>query len=865
MQRRAPWILLVAALVTALALHYTVSNLGINTDTEDMLSERLQWRQDYDRYKELFPQYVDTIVVAIDAPTPDQAQDAARALAQALEQRPELYEDVYRGEHSEFFRRQGLLYLEPGELEDLADNLARAQPFLSRLGSDQSLRGLFALLTDAIEHRGDAADIDLAPALSRINATLEAFLAAQPRRLSWQSLIAGDDGETRALLVVKPKIDFGKLFPGESALKTLRALALDLDPAGQAGIRVRLTGGVALAYDELNTALRGSLHAGLLAAAMVMVVLMWGLRSLSLVLASLLTLIVGLSLTAAFATAAIGTLNLISIAFAVLYIGLGVDFAIHFCLRYRELMNTMSGDRSQALIKTSRHVGGSLLICAMTTAVGFFAFIPTAYAGVAELGLISGVGMFISLVVSLTVLPALLSVLPLGRLAAAGDGAPGLRTAVIVRSLVTLPARHPRIIAGTALGLAVLSLLLVPRASFDANPLNLQNPEAESVTVYRELLTDRARSPWSLVVIAHDTGEARRITQELERLAVVDKAVMLPDFVPADQDLKMAIIEDMSLVLGPDLGMLVEAPEPGPDEEFTALRTFLPVVAGFTPTDPTLAAEGRRLEAQLDALARQLTALEPAQRRQAIDTLRDSLLGSLPGRIDALRASLEAEPFGLDGLAADLVKRWRTPDGHYRVEIFPRDDLNDDRALREFVTQVRERVPAATDTPVVQLEAGDAVVVAFAQALISALVVIALLLYFLLRHKGDVLLVLLPLLLAALLTGAASVVLDIPFNFANVIALPLLLGIGVDSGVHIAHRFRSSPPADGLILKTSTARGVVFSTLTTACSFGNLAFSPHAGTASMGIMLSVGVVFTLLCTLMLLPSILSLSQGRRSA
>ena len=183
--------------------------------------------------------------------------------------------------------------------------------------------------------------------------------------------------------------------------------------------------------------------------------------------------------------------------------------------------------------------------------------------------------------------------------------------------------------------------------------------------------------------------------------------------------------------------------------------------------------------------------------------------------------------------------------------------------MDRFVAAVRKVAPDAIGFPVIYLEAGDAVVKSFQQALVLAIIAVTILLLVLLRPKSDTLFVLLPLLLAGGLTGAASVVLGVPFNFANVIALPLLLGIGVDSGIHMVHRMRAAPPASGLILETSTARAVLYSSLTTMCSFGNLAVSPHRGMASMGALLTVGIAFTLLCTLVVLPALMV--NGKESA
>jgi hypothetical protein len=217
----------------------------------------------------------------------------------------------------------------------------------------------------------------------------------------------------------------------------------------------------------------------------------------------------------------------------------------------------------------------------------------------------------------------------------------------------------------------------------------------------------------------------------------------------------------------------------------------------------------------------------------------------------------------VDDLPADLLERWRSADGHYRVAINPKENLNDNGALRRFVNEVRTVAPAqATGAPVMYFESGNTIVTAFKEAFVYAMGVIVALLFVVMHKKIDVLLGLAPLLLAGLLTGAASVILGMPFNYANIIAVPLFLSMGIDSGIHILHRYRTDPPVDGLVLKTATAKAVALSTLTSVFGFGNLAVSPHWGTASMGITLALGNFLTLLCTFIVLPSILALLKGK---
>ena len=862
-QRYALGLVLVASVATGALLFYTANNLGINTDTAEMLSETLPFRRNYNAFKTAFPQYDDALLIVIDASTPELAQEASKALAAQLENRSDLFLSVYVPGGNRFFQKHGLMYLSSAELQDLADNLAQIQPFLGRLTRDQSLRGLFSMLTAGMDAVMKGEELDLTPVFDRIQPGIEASIEQRQYSLSWQELMLGTrltPNDRQAFILTKPHIDYSKPFPAEEAIKEVRRLAKNLHLTGENGVTVRLTGDAALEYEELLSVTRGAGIAGILALIMVGIVLFLGLRSSRLVLATLITLIMGLSWTASFAAASVGHLNLISVAFAVLYIGLSVDYAIHFCLRYKELIQ-QGVPLSAALEQSGRDIGSSLVLCSITTAIGFYAFIPTAFEGVAELGLISGTGMFISLIANVTILPALLSLMPL---------TPDTLSAKpkrkgVTAKLLAMPSQNSRFIRITALLLGLGATLLLPHVTFDSNPMNLRDPSSESVVTFKELLSQGKNSPWTLTVLASNSDDAARFAYNLSELEPVDMSLTLEKFVPADQEEKLAIIEQIELLVGPELSENSNQPPPTTKEQIAALRDFSAILGKYlksTPSPP-LSKAASRLD---DTLARFLAGLRtqgPSMQKQTLGNLQASLLGSLPARLDALSASLQADKISKDDLPEELVEHWVSKNNHYRVTVFPRENLNDKAAMDRFVAAVRKVAPDAIGFPVIYLEAGDAVVKSFQQALVLAIIAVTILLLVLLRPKSDTLFVLLPLLLAGGLTGAASVVLGVPFNFANVIALPLLLGIGVDSGIHMVHRMRAAPPASGLILETSTARAVLYSSLTTMCSFGNLAVSPHRGMASMGALLTVGIAFTLLCTLVVLPALMV--NGKESA
>ncbi len=901
-RRAAPLALLVTFTLAFFAMRYIVDNISMNTDTEDMLSAELVWRQLDQEYERLFPQYDNNILIVLEAATPDQAADAARLLYQRLQAEQDLFEFVYYPNALPLFRESGLLYLDGEALQDLSDHLAEVQPFLARLARDPTLAGLFELLGEAFDTAVDGQQVAIEPILSRINAVLESLRDGQPQRLSWQALMSADEEGAsqksidqekispesispesidsppyREFILTQPKLDYADLFPATPAIEKIRQVYTELELAASPGAELRLSGAAMLAHEELQSVMQGTETAVLLALGLVAVIMLTGLGSVKLALATVLSLSIGLLYTAAFAILTVAELNLISVAFAVLYIGLGVDFAIHYCLRYRESLLDGAG-RNAALEQTSVNIGGSLFLCAVSTAIGFFAFIPTDYSGVAELGWISGGGMFISFLVTLTVLPALLSLLPYQP----GPNQPGIGGGA------RLVERHAGKILGVTVFLALAAALTLGNLRFDPDPLNLHAQDGDALTTYRELLADSELTPWTAIMIAADAAEAERYRTAFNRSELVEKVVTVADFIPAEQEDKLFLIDELNLLLG---DLTVTAPHPDTQTDAVrqaALRSLLEKLAATGANEPLRARLRDNLAALLQAQQQAASRKHGSHSRLAprgvstelhlgqeaptepgngdeLAQLEQLLLASLPGRLHALTASLNADYISLDTLPEQFKRFWVSADGKRRLELYPQQDLQDEQALTAFVRAVQAVSPAVTGAPVINLEASTAVATAFKQAFGYAFIAITLMLYLLLSHKKDVLLVLLPLLTAALLTGAVSVLIDLPLNFANVIALPLLLGIGVDSGIHIIHRFRTDLPDGKNILATSSARAVIVSSLTTMGGVGNLALSPHAGTASMGLLLTLGIGITLVCMLLVLPALLTFTTAPRGA
>ncbi len=842
-------VLVLAVALTTISTVYVVENVKINTDTEDMLSPELEFRRLSNDLKLAFPQYDDTITVVVDGDTPELADEAARRLTQELRTRSDVFGEVYDPEGHPFFRRNGLLYLDIDQLEELGDRLAEAQPFLGTLWRDPTLRGLFDTLGLALEQSVEGeAPIEVTPVLTALAEVLESQKEGRFHQLSWRELMVGGESDTkvhRRIFLIQPVLDHASLQPATKAIRTLRGLTSELGLEPSQGVRVRLTGSAALAQDELKSVQEGIGLAALLSLTLVLCILIFGLRSLRLVWAVLIPLVMGLIWTAGFAVAAIGELNLISVAFAVLFIGLSVDFGIHFGLRYKEEI-----DRGQthpvALEEAVRGVGGALTLCAVAAAIGFFAFLPTAYIGLAELGLIAGFSMFIALFANLTVLPAYLTIMPLRPTSRRNTGQGIFRTA---RRLIET---HPRRVLWGALALLIAAALIAPQARFDFDPLNLKDPGTESVATLFDLIESGNQGPYAAQSLTENVEEALALAEKLEELPEVNGTQTLARFLPEDQEEKLEIIETMALYLAPALSIEERDPPPEAAELRADFEQFMAALRSFADASPDGPAQQAALHllAAMEALAASNPDDPPLE-----ETSRRVLDGLTP-TLGWLRDALTPENVTRDSLPASLVDRVVSADGRARLSVYPEEDLRDREALGRFVTAVRTVLPEATRGPVLIYEAGRAVIQAFLQAGLFAVTIIGFLLVLLLRDLRRIALVFAPLILATLMTIAGSVLLNLPFNFANVIVLPLLFGLGVASSIHVVLRERDEAGHDA-VFETSTPRAVVLSALTTIGSFGSMALSSHPGTSSMGILLTIAIGCTLVCTLVLLPALIA--------
>jgi len=817
-------------------------HLGVSTDTDLLFKDSLPWRQRAAEMNRDFPQFRYLIVAVVDARIPEEADATAAALAAQLAADPAHFRTVRRPDTSPFLEKEGLLFLQPKQLSGLMDQTIDAQPFLGQLVADPSARGLFAALS-LLGMGVTQGDADLSPYLAPIIGFHQAMadaLAGHPKPLSWETLLGGGlsalAGPYRFVLA-QPHQNFGALEPGGAATAAMRAIIADLPFVKSGDAHVRITGQVALADEEFASVAQGAVEGLIGSLVLITLWLFLAVHSWRLIIPILMTLVLGLLLTVLFATVAVGTLNLVSVGFGVLFVGIAVDFAIQFSVRYREF-RFETGDSSSAMTATAERVGVQILIAALATAAGFLAFVPTAFSGVAELGLIAGAGMIMAFICTLGFLPAAITLFrPGGEAAEVGFAFAARIDPVIVR-------RRWVILIGFGV-LAVAAVSVSPWLRFDSDPLDTKNPNTEAMRTLRDLINNPLTNPYTIDVLTPNAQDAATLADKLEELPTVSGVISINSFVPSDQQQKLAVIADADTILAPTL-----APH-GDAAPVTADQIRLAAKAALAQIEPALAKlpQGHPLALIADDLKQMQTAPDAV-----LMATNEALTRFLPTQLAHLRLALTAEPVTLSSIPPDFARDWVLPDGQVRVQVNPKPVAQTPEGLKLFVQQVSAIAPNAGGSAVTIIATAGTIVGAFRDAATYAVIAIAVILFGLLRRVLDAALVLAPLLLSALLTLLVAVVLPLPLNFANIIALPLLLGVGVSFNIYFVMNWRAGQQRP---LGSATARAILFSALTTGTAFGSLALSAHPGTSSMGKLLLISLGCTLLASLVFIPALLA--------
>src|SRR5262245_26250365 len=842
---RRAWLVISGFLLAAIvSAAYFTAHVVVTTDKNQLISSSLPWRQQEVMLDLAFPQRIDRILVVIDAATPEAATDATDALVNELSPRSDVIRAISRIYGGEFFERNGILFRSLDEVRRDTSDLISAQPFLGTLAADPTLREVFRALSQSLEGvRLEKAKLDdLTPAVAAIADAMEAESSGKAAAVACRTLMTGraaEPSELRQFVNIQPALQFEDLQPGGKTTAVIREAASRLGLTPDKGVTVRLTGSVVLADEEFASIADGAALNSAVTLLLVGLVLWLALKKITVISAVFINLMVGLVLTAAAGLWMVGAFNPISMAFGVLFVGLGVDFGIQFSVRYRSERHWCS-DLDHALLATAGRIAGPLLLAAASIAAAFYSFLPTAYVGLSELGLIAGTGIIIAFVTTVTLLPALLTVLK----------PPGEQQPIGYAALAPLDhflERQRNWIVGLTLGATILGLPLLAGLRFDFNPLNLRPQDSESVSTLLGLMNDPDTTPNTIEVLKRNLAEALPVAEKLRALPEVGRVLTLQSFVPEDQDAKLALIEDASFFLHNTLNPDRTDPEPTLAETTAAIEKLVPELsAAGRDRDNPAAVQAQRLAGLLAGLLK----APPT----ALDEARQALVKPWEITLRQVRSLRTAEQVSIETLPPALTDNWISADGRARMEVAPKGDGNDNATLSRFVTAVRSVEADAGGQPVFIIEAAATMVKAFLQAGALSIVAIALILFVALRRWIDVALTLVPLLVAIVVTLEICVLIGLQLNFANIIALPLLLGVGVAFKIYYIIAWRSGGTN---FLQSSLTRAILFSACTTAIAFGSLWLSHHPGTSSMGKLMALSLLTTLAAAVIFQPALIA--------
>jgi hypothetical protein len=890
----------VSLLLALASVFYAIGHLEIKTSRNDLLSEKEPQVQRFEEISDDFGRLTNAIVV-VEGLDLERMKAFITDLAACLHREPEYFENLFYRIDVSSLEGKKLLYLSEHELLDLREKLADYDELIEELVFTPELGRIFAFVNQKIseatvshlvssllggddpadearntQSTGGAAEESDPVDLSFLRSLLtEMRLALQPgyrfqspwdtffdtsAKFSEEGFLTSED-DRFAFMILNPRSREETFTKKLSSLKRLRhhvQALLQEYPDLKAGV----TGGTALATDEMGQALRDTAWATVVALVGVGLLFMLVFRQLYNPLLVLASLVLAICWTFGLLTVTVGHLTILSVAFTPILLGLGIDFGIHLLARYNE-ERARGNPFSSALELSCRHTGHAITAGALTTSLAFFAIMLADFRGIQELGFIAGSGVLLSLVSTFTVLPALLCLVE-GKRTRTGQS-----TLRLGRGLAFLETclRRPRAVVAGALLITGLGLLAVGKVEFDYNLLNLQAEGTESVQWENRITADSKRSSWFAVTTADSLDEVREKERIFKALPAVKKVDSMADLVPESQQARIqAVLQLEPLVQAYDVEF--EEPEPLEPDDIAYLldkiRFKLRADAHWDPQKKPAEREIVLTRSALVDLVDVLQATPPDEARRLIEPFQEKLFRDFSRKLRLLRANSHPPgPIEKEDVPQELRQRFQGKSGRYLLRIFSRENIWEKEHMTAFVRQLQAVEPEVTGPCVVGFIAIHLMKNGYLQACFYALAAICCVILVTFRKLKESCLALIPLVFTVVWTLGWMGWTGVAFNLANLIALPLVLGIVVDDGIHVVHRFREDPDLLSALVSGSTAQAITLTSWTTMIGFGSLLLCRHQGIFSLGLLLTLGVGIAWVLSLILLPVILGYRRPQR--
>ncbi|MDP3979804.1 MAG: MMPL family transporter [Chlamydiota bacterium] len=882
---RYHWLVIALALMTALwSILHTSNYLKFQTGRNDLVDPGKKYIQLYEHLPDEFDGIGQHMIV-VEAPTAKQAQSYVLELGALLEAQHTLYEEVFYRVDTRSLEGKKLLFLSLIDLLRLKNDIEKYQDFFVRFCRQPGLNMLFSLINEKVsgalaghlvsgflgsEDEKSVETLDLG-FIQRLLYEMTMALNAQGHyRSFWSELFGNDMSDEESLylktengkfyfIMLKIK-DQDQQFVGNvdatmmirNLISRMRITYPDVD--------VGLTGSPALNDDEMISVKKDTFMASLIALFGVALLFWYSFRALKRPFLVILSLLVGVSWTMGFLTITVGHLNVLSVAFTPILIGLGIDFGIHILARYEE-ERAKGNEFQQSLDMTFFHSVPSVIAGALTTAIAFYSMLGVQFRGIRELGFIAGSGILLTLLAMLIILPALLRAVDYkhhGPMAAIWK-----RTRLQVIENIF---RFPTVLGLGAILITLLALILSFDISFDYNILHLQARGTESVIWEKKLLKESERSSWFALSVAPSQKVLKKRVKAFSQLKSVHKVESVLSIIPQHQREKIDVINAIKPILN---AIRFPLPQTQPVDEVQLQKDLVRLKFKMGKVEKNIdkisPEDQQRLEIRglIDDLLIRLAVPLPEKELESLRQFASALIEDFQGKLEDLFQNLDPQRVRISDLPESILRRFVSEKGNYLIRVYAKDDIWERKNMLRFVKDLRRVDPDVTGPPVVGSEAIYLMKRGYEKGAEYALIAVAIVILLLFRNVALAFFAMIPLFVGGLWLFAVMVLWEIQFNLANIIVIPLLIGISVDNGIHIIKRACENNENSGPIVAQSTGKAVVLSSLTTMIGFGSLMIADHYGIFSLGLVLTLGIGCVLTISILVLPLVLKIYFSKK--
>lgn len=881
---RHPWkIVAVSLVLTAVCAALAVTRLSLDADQDNLISEKLAYHKRYKNFLREFGDQEYLYLVVESGGDLARAKQFVRSAAEKISKLPDISEVTYKIDNPAL-EKSFLLLLNQDQLKSLADMVGGGIFSIQKFASLSSLEGLFATINEEVAKPvSPSEEKKLTLGFKFLDGLIGSLDNAVTKGTAYESqleqLFFGDgsfdpDGylvtknKKFVICLIMPAKDYGTLAVIEEPLKRIRN-AIDETRREFPGVKAGLTGRPVLAADEMATSSRDMNLATVMSIIAVAVVFIIAFRSAARPLLAMTSLIMGITWTYGFVTVAFGTLNILSIVFAIILVGSSIEYGIHVVARYQEEL-ARHRHIDEAVKRMLLAIGKADLTSAATTAGAFATLLFTNFRALKQLGAIAGMGIIFCLSAMLIVLPALLVIRDqklYGNRAVPAWATP--KPAMRVTAITKLYRRPAFLLAAAAL-LTVAVAPFARKVFFDFNLLNLQAKGIESVEYERKLITESDESTWFANAVAKTPEESAQLSEKFRKLPVVKKVDDITTVVPLDQKARMFLVRRMApffekipLTLALSRKGRGNNVPPLPRRERVGVRVLVEKIDEFNSSLARLEEEAfsaGRVDAveELEGFRDRVSQLshhieETPEASERIAEFENAFFKDLHDKLDLLASGMHPQLLKIEDMPETVRRRFISPKGNYAVYITPAEDIWNEESLKRFVTETRKVDPMVLGTPVEVYESGRIMVRAFLISGVLAFIVIFSLALMDFHSIRAAVMAAMPLALGGLWLVSIMGIFKIPFNLANFFAIPIIIGVGVDSGVHIIHRLKQERELPALGRATGTS--VTLTAVTNAIGFGMMMIASHRGIASLGKIMAIGTICCAVAALLVMPPV----------